>query len=124
MSQLSSDFVSRATDLAKQSPDDLVAIYSLQGLCEWASPSHESVLGYPPAEMIGRHWKQSVAPEDHAHADLAGTDALLNGRSINFGFRAAAKDGHRIEIRAVAWIGVDAASGSPHLFFHGKLANP
>ncbi len=122
MSQLDASLLARGIDLVKQYPRDLIAIYSLDGVCEWASPTHESILGYSPGEMVGRHWKQSVAPEDHAHADLAGNDALLNGRSIEFGFRAATRTGLRVDLRAVAWISLDEVTHAPHLFFHGALA--
>ena len=93
----------------------------MDGLCVWASESHDKILGYPARDMVGHHWKDMVSPEDHAHADLAGSDALLHGRSIEFGFRAATTAGTRVPMRCNAVITADQLTHTPYLVFHGVL---
>jgi PAS domain S-box-containing protein len=44
---------------------DLVAILARDGTISYASPSHERVLGYPPAELVGTNVVTLVHPEDH-----------------------------------------------------------
>jgi len=109
--------ITHAIELARKRPGDLVSVYTMDETCFWASPSHHKLLGYKPEEMIGRHWKDSVAPEDHDHATLAGDDAFLNGQSIEFRLQAITKQGQRIPLRGRAWISIDTPKHTPVLVF-------
>jgi two-component system, cell cycle sensor histidine kinase and response regulator CckA len=53
---------------------DLIAVVDLDGRIVYASPSHERVLGYAPAELIGRDPLELVHPDDRESA-LAGRNA-------------------------------------------------
>jgi PAS domain S-box-containing protein len=110
-----------AKKTAKKCPDDIVSLFSLDNLCRYASPSHEAILGVTPEDAIGRPWTDFVSPEDHSHAQLAGDDAMLNGQSIEFGFRAQAKSGERVPLRGIARIIVDPANRQPYLLFHAQV---
>jgi len=43
---------------------DLVTIVDAAGVIRYASPSHQRMLGYPPAELTGRHVLTLVHPDD------------------------------------------------------------
>ena len=45
---------------------DLIAILNADGTIRVASPSHERVLGYTPAELVGRNAFDLVHPDDQA----------------------------------------------------------
>jgi len=47
---------------------DLVAIVGEDGCIRYASPSHETVLGYPPEELIGTQAQRWIHPDDLARA--------------------------------------------------------
>ncbi|HUD11896.1 MAG TPA: PAS domain-containing protein [Candidatus Saccharimonadia bacterium] len=107
--------------LAASDPAGIVAIYSTTNeTCMYASPSHKSLLGYTPEEMIGKKWTEVVAPEDHAHANLAGSDAFLNGKSIEFGIRAVTRNGQRVPLRGTARVLGNPSTGAGYLLFHAS----
>lgn len=118
MEQVTSSAIHQANELANQHPRSLITVYRLiNGTCCYASPSHSAILHYEPAQMIGKPWQQFASTRDHAHITLAATDALLHGRSIDFGFRAVTQSGDSIPMRGVAWIVKDDHSGEPYLTF-------
>ena len=43
---------------------DLIALLDLKGNLIYASPSHETVLGYDPAWLVGRGFSALIHPED------------------------------------------------------------
>jgi PAS domain S-box-containing protein len=119
MNQPSPALVKEAERYSNAHPADIVAVYSMDQRNRYASASHLSILGYAPDEVSGRPWTDFVVPDDHSHADLAGSDALLNGRSIEFGFKAVTKSGGRVSLRGTAWISPDPVTQEAFLFFHG-----
>jgi PAS domain S-box-containing protein len=120
MTKLPDNLLKAALTLEKKHPEDIVAVYGLDTKNIWASRSHESILGYPPAEVHGHPWTKFVHPGDHAHADLAGNDALLHGQSIEFGLRAVTKSGAPVSLRGKAWIAADTRTGMGFLFFQAR----
>ncbi|MBW4061033.1 PAS domain-containing protein [Candidatus Saccharibacteria bacterium] len=106
----------------KRQPEAIVALYSFDNRCRFASATHRTILGYSQAEMIGKHWSEVVSPEDHAHANLAGNDAVLLGQSIEFGLRVLTKAGERVPLRGAARILTDADSDEYYLLFIAEVA--
>lgn len=45
---------------------ELVAVLDAEGEVLYASPGHEHMLGYPPAELIGGNLRRLVHPDDVA----------------------------------------------------------
>ncbi len=110
--------IHHAEHLAQQEPQAIVSVYdTLTETCCWASPSHADIMGHEPDGMIDQSWRAFVSSGDHDHAALAGTDALLNGQSVEFGFRAVTASGQPVPMRGVAWIEVDRATGMSFMFF-------
>ncbi|WP_293683006.1 PAS domain-containing protein, partial [uncultured Phenylobacterium sp.] len=54
---------------------DIVSVYGPDGACEYISPSVERVLGYAPAEMIGRQATYLVPAKGHGHGRTAAAKA-------------------------------------------------
>ncbi len=50
---------------------DLIALLDLKGNLIYASPSHETVLGYDPAWLVGRTFSALLHPEDLPLVQLA-----------------------------------------------------
>jgi hypothetical protein len=124
MAYLHPDLVSRALRLSQDNPQDLVSVYSLNNdTCLFASPSHLEIMGYSYLDMLGQNWRVFVAGEDQSHTELAGTDAILMGSSIEFGLNILAKSGALVAVRAVAWTEIDPESGWKFLFFQAHPRN-
>ncbi len=68
---------------------DLVAIVQADGILRYASPSHLTVLGWRPEELIGLDILSLIAPEDH----LVARDMLRDGVGHAFEYRFRHKDG-------------------------------
>jgi len=116
--KLSPELHAEAVKMAQDHPEDIVAVYAIvSSSCVFASPSHETILGYTTTEMLGKSWQTFVAPEDHAHAALAGADAMLMGNSIEFGFLGLTKSGERVAMRGSARIRTNPGTLTPFLFF-------
>jgi two-component system cell cycle sensor histidine kinase/response regulator CckA len=56
---------------------DLITVLNAEGLIRFQSPSLERVLGYPPAELLGRSAFEFVYPEDLPQAQAAFQRALV-----------------------------------------------
>jgi len=70
---------------------DLVAIIGMDGVIRYASPSHESVLGYRPEQLVGTDARAFVHPDDVPNLPLlssGGPDAIPS-----FEFRVRHRDG-------------------------------
>lgn len=55
---------------------DLIAVLNADGTIRYASPSHERLLGYQPADLIGQHVFSFVHPDDAANAIGAFSEAI------------------------------------------------
>lgn len=119
--QLPDILFKQALELERDNPNDIVAIYGLDTNNIWASRTHETILGYPLAEVNGHPWRKFVHPDDHSHSNLAGNDALLHGQSIDFTLRAVTKSGGIVSLRGKAWIAGDSSTGMGFLFFQARL---
>ena len=114
----------QAEQFTANHPDDIVALYSMDERCRYASPSHLTILGYSTEQMMGKPWTDCVAPEDHAHASLGGDDALLHGESIEFGLHGLTVTGERVPLRGTARILFDVTSNTGYLLFHAHVVEP
>ncbi|MDJ1173144.1 PAS domain S-box protein [Roseofilum capinflatum] len=73
---------------------DLIARYSPQGICLYASPACESLLGYTPQELLGTHVEDLFHPQDLQSLQKAG-QRLLDPTDIRtLTYRMAHKQGH------------------------------
>jgi PAS domain S-box-containing protein len=59
-----------------ENAQDLIATLDARGIIQYASPSHRRVLGYDPAELVGRGAFELVHPDDRAVAIEQYADVL------------------------------------------------
>lgn len=85
-----------ATNLGRAS--DVVVASNVEGLFTYVSPACRSLLGYTPAELIGKRMASFVHPEDvlRVLSGAAGAAAEVSGRSVTARYRR--RDG------SYAWI--------------------
>ncbi|MBI1815501.1 MAG: PAS domain S-box protein [Deltaproteobacteria bacterium] len=81
---------------------DLIAIFNADGSLRYASPSHERVLGYPPAELVGRSVFELVHPEDVARVIATFADHVQHpGVAPSIEFRFHHRDGSWRVVEAI-----------------------
>jgi PAS domain S-box-containing protein len=73
---------------------DLLGIAGFDGRVKWVNEAHDRLLGYRPAELVGRAYADLVHPDDLEQADQAAAE-LAGGTlgSAEFEARVLAKDG-------------------------------
>jgi PAS domain S-box-containing protein len=96
-----------------ESSQDLILVTDSKGMLMQASPSSEAILGYVPAEMIGRSAIEFIHGED-----LDNTRAKMRGsrrgqHSRNFDSRYVHKDGR---IVTLSWMGTWSEPVRRHFF--------
>jgi PAS domain S-box-containing protein len=69
----------------------LIYMHDLDGLIEWVNPSHTAVLGYEPAEMIGRPIAEFLVDAGNARSYL---DEIRSKGESQSRMEARHKDGH------------------------------
>jgi PAS domain S-box-containing protein len=73
---------------------DGVALLTADGIVRYASPAVTRILGYAPAELVGRMALELVPAEDRVRVDTAFADALSRpGHTVDVEHRYRAKDG-------------------------------
>ncbi|HET6961154.1 MAG TPA: PAS domain S-box protein [Terriglobia bacterium] len=79
---------------------DLIALLDLKGNLIYASPSHETVLGYDPAWLVGRGFSVLLHPEDLTRVQLAISQLPENGpgRPTDVRLRLASGDWLEVEL--------------------------
>jgi PAS domain S-box-containing protein len=75
---------------------DVISTHGPDSVCRYVSPSCRTLLGYEPAEILGRKLKQYVHPEDWAKfLSSTGSSGVPFSTSI-LTYRARHKDGHYV----------------------------
>ena len=80
---------------------DMIVQVDPQGCYEYVSPSHQTVLGYTPAEMHGRRMFEFLHPDDVGPALAAAAIAVQNRAPANLQVRFRHADGHYLWIESV-----------------------
>jgi PAS domain S-box-containing protein len=83
---------------------DLIALIDPDGTLVYTSPSHETVIGYRPEELIGR----SAFAFNHPEDDRRSRDSFAQARTgvqapPPASFRLLHKDGHAVDLEGVGW---------------------
>ena len=78
--------------LLAENATDVVYRTSLDGTTEWVSEGVQKVLGFTPAELVGRNGRDLVSPEDREFVDRA-TAEVLSGERSSARLRMPTKDG-------------------------------
>lgn len=72
---------------------DMLCILDFRGFIIEANSSWERILGWTPNEIVNKHFAEFIYPEDLEKAQKNAEQAIENGFSKNFEFRAKHKDG-------------------------------
>ena len=98
------EHLQRAEELYRvvvENTQDLISITDAEGRLLYASPSHEKVIGYTPAELVGRSALEIIHPEDVETAAEAIREGFLEGRVFRSELRVSHKDGRWITVEGV-----------------------
>src|SRR6266536_2435181 len=93
MSHPHPDILAEATRIAATHPKALVTLIDLNGIFHYVSPSAVALVGYEPAEAVGKPFIGFVDPAYIDHMALAIQDALLNEQSVAITMRSKVKSG-------------------------------
>jgi diguanylate cyclase (GGDEF)-like protein/PAS domain S-box-containing protein len=78
----------------------IIRLIDKKGIVQFASPSHKSVLGYAPDELVGRPYYINIHPEDRERTIQAFTDMLKNPQTTVMEYRKKHRNGHALYIEA------------------------
>ncbi|HEX2089554.1 MAG TPA: EAL domain-containing protein [Actinomycetota bacterium] len=84
-----------------ENSQDLTTITDPEGRLVYASPSHEAVIGYTPAELVGRSALELIHPDDVQTAAEAIREGFLEGKTIRSEIRVKHKDGRWVTVEGV-----------------------
>src|SRR6185437_8363505 len=87
--------------LLAENSTDVISVVDRDGVLRYVSPSCEALLGYEPAEIVGRHGYEFVHPDDRvpvaeAHVDLFGGMSSVSSPP----YRVQRKDGTYVWIES------------------------
>ena len=80
---------------------DMVVQTDVQGICEYASPSFKTVLGYDPKSMLGKSLFELVHPEDLNNTLEVVLKTLATRSTAKFDYRYKHADGHYVWLQSV-----------------------
>lgn len=79
--------------LVAENSHDLIAIFNVDGKMLYASPSHESVLGYPPSYFEGGHPTNLYHPDDLDNLTRNFAHTIHSKQPTQYKLRLAKRDG-------------------------------
>lgn len=91
---------------------DMVSQIDAGGRYLYVSPSSFRVLGYQPADMIGRRLFDFIHPFDRDHAQRVFASAFMRGEPYRIEYRRQHADGHYVWLEAI---------GNPVFAAHGEV---
>lgn len=91
---------------------DIICQTNIAGMVQYVSPSFKTILGYEPAEIIGRNIWSFTHPEDLPRVIEESRRGLCNGSYGKIEFRCRHQNGHYIWLEAV---------GNPLWDEHGNM---
>lgn len=83
-----------------ENSSDLIRLIDRYGQVQYASPSHETLLGFTPEELVGRHFEANIHPEDSPRINKLFRDIIMSPKTIAMEYRIKHRDGHLIFIEA------------------------
>jgi PAS domain S-box-containing protein len=98
-----SDALQRSEELHRlvvESSRDLITLLDANGIVRYASPSVETLLGWTPAEVVGRAWTDDSSPED-----AAAVRAYMHNRAAGIETPLLAS---RVRTKSGEWVTLEA----------------
>lgn len=94
---------------------DSVCTLDAVGVFQYVSPSQISILGFDPAEMIGRQNHHLLHPFDFMRVKQFIRDIIEHESNGKIEYRARHKDGHYVWLESVCQVFIDDYSGEKQL---------
>lgn len=86
---------------------DMVSLVDAQGVFQYASPSHRSILGYEPADLQGKPMLTYTHPEDINKVSRSFRQAILNDSSGRVEYRYRKSDGSYLWVESIGNVQCD-----------------
>jgi len=99
---------------------DLIGFLDRRGHVLYASPSHESVLGMPPDDLLDQSIFTLIHPDDQAQARAVINDLSQVGTSMTIELRLHATSGDWIVVETILASIMDTATDEPRILFSAR----
>jgi PAS domain S-box-containing protein len=106
--------------LLADNSEDLISVLDRDGTVVYASPSHASVLGRAPSEVVGRRIDSLVDPRDAAACRDAVAALLASGESSTIELSVPRESGEPVHVEANLTIIPDEGGGGRRVLFSGR----
>ncbi len=91
---------------------DLVTLMDLRGIRRFVSPSHTQILGYGPAELVGKPMTSIILAEDINQVNVALVRLARTGKFEKVEFRIRHADGHHLWHEGIGKL-ISSREGNP-----------
>lgn len=91
---------------------DLIRLIDTEGIIRYASPSHQTLLGYHPRDLVGKPFYIHVHSDDVQRAIKLFAERSQNPKTFTMEFRKQHMDGRYVDVESIL---------TPHLNQEGKL---
>ncbi|MDP8957425.1 MAG: response regulator [Actinomycetota bacterium] len=99
--------------LVVENARETITVLDVEGRVLYASPSHETILGYAPDEMVGVRFEDLVHPDDASAAARNVAKALASEESGGTNIRVRHKQGHWVAMERTATLIHDDPTQDP-----------
>lgn len=86
--------------LIAENTSDLIAVFRVNGRVKYLSPSHYTMLGYTPDDLMGNSFEMLIHPEDFAHVQRGLSQTIVNRQPSQLEFRCLHTDGHWVQLES------------------------
>ncbi|MEH7440224.1 PAS domain S-box protein [Neobacillus drentensis] len=83
-----------------ENSSDLIRLINKEGIVTYASPAHQSLLGYNPDELVGRPFHINIHPEDTERTLASFEEMVAEPKTYVMEYRKLQKDGRPVYIEA------------------------
>ncbi|MEO5682840.1 MAG: PAS domain S-box protein [Chitinophagaceae bacterium] len=88
--------------LLAEHSEDIISVHSSTAIIEYISPSVQTVLGYTPAEVMGKNMMEFVHPDDHKRfIPTQGSASIHNSPLLLLRYRMLHKNGEHIWLESI-----------------------
>lgn len=84
-----------------ENSSDLIRLIDTNGIIQYASPSHETLLGYDHEKLIGNYFYRNIHPEDCTGIIEKFEEMVKDPKATKMEYRKRHSDGHYIYIEAI-----------------------
>lgn len=96
--------------LIAENASDLIRVLDTNGVIQYASPSHKTILGYPPESLVGKSTFSLLQPEERDKAQRDFFQMIELKRKLQREYQYPAKNGEKLlfEVNVMPVLGEDA----------------